>query len=242
VASEKPFPPLTFSNGSSGIILRDLRRHRFAGGQDNVPALEAALDAAAVAAGSIVLWIHEPQAVLLSPETGIRQRLERNYAGTRLLDVQTRPGPDRVVEKLDGLSAVEHVPRFGDLRSDLDRLVSQWTANASRLELVRERVDSPSTPAGPRASRHLERLWARDETLRLAAAREVPNATALATQHQLVTPLTGAVVLERAEQYARHGLTPADPTTVPAVPEPNTAALVALAAGLWVWRRFARKQ
>jgi hypothetical protein len=51
----------------------------------------------------------------------------------------------------------------------------------------------------------------------------------LAAANQLVTPLTGAVVLETKEQYDRHGLKPADAMTVPAVPEPTALSLVGVA-------------
>jgi hypothetical protein len=57
------------------------------------------------------------------------------------------------------------------------------------------------------------------------------RARALAARHQLVTEVTGAVVLERQEQYAAAGLTPVESGSVPTVPEPETWALLAVAAG-----------
>jgi hypothetical protein len=48
-----------------------------------------------------------------------------------------------------------------------------------------------------------------------------------------VTAGTGAVVLENAEQYARHGLDPdANAKSVPTIPEPEEYALMALACAL----------
>ena len=47
-------------------------------------------------------------------------------------------------------------------------------------------------------------------------------------------------VLETAEQYTRHGLTPVDPTStpdVPVVPEPSIWWLGALAGLIGMWRR-----
>jgi hypothetical protein len=63
----------------------------------------------------------------------------------------------------------------------------------------------------------------------------------LAAAYQLVTPLSGAVVLETAQQYAQHDLTPADPTTVPAIPEPGIRALLLLGLATLLLRRNGRR-
>lgn len=207
-------------------IQRRLGRAKFEGGQDNLPALAAAWDLAAAVEGGVVLWVHGPTPALLSAESGLLQRLERNTSRTRLYELQTEAGPDRILEKLDGRSALFAVPRLQSLREDLTRLVGQWNGTVPGFELQRQL--STNSPSGVRGSRHIERLWARDETLRLTRARQGEDATQLAVKNQLVTPVSGAVVLERKEQYERHGLTPAAAATVPAVPEPTTLSLVAI--------------
>jgi len=218
-----------------------LDRTQFAGGQDNLPALEAAWDLAAAGDGGVVVWVHQPQSVLLSSENGLRQRMERTATPVRLFEIQTRNGPDRILEKLDGLDAVEHVPRPGSLRSDLDQLIARWTGKVQDFQFVREQMAaSTETTNGTHVDKQIERLWARDEALRLAARRQRDAAVKLAAGNQLVTPLTGAVVLETQQQYAQHGLKPADPATVPSVPEPQTWALLGvgiLALGLRRYRR-----
>jgi len=88
---------------------------------------------------------------------------------------------------------------------------------------------------------HLARFWARDEVLRLAAARKFNEATQLAARYQLVTAFTGAVVLETKAQYERAGLKPADAATVPVVPEPQTWMLMLLACAVFV-PRFVRRR
>jgi hypothetical protein len=222
-------------------IQQSIGRTHFAGGQDNLPALEAAWDLAAATANSAVVWIHQPQPVLLSSESGLRQRLERAATPVRLFEIQTRNGPDRIVEKLDGLSAVEHVQRLSSLRSDIDQLLARWTGKTPVFAFVREQVAASTEAAdGIRVGKHIERLWARDEALRLAAQRQRDAAVKLAAESQLVTPLTGAVVLETKEQYDRHNLKPADPTTVPAVPEPQTWALLGMGILALMLRRFKR--
>jgi hypothetical protein len=53
----------------------------------------------------------------------------------------------------------------------------------------------------------------------------------LASQWQLVTPVTGAVVLETKEQFDQHGLAAIDQATAPGVvPEPETWALLLVGA------------
>jgi hypothetical protein len=233
--------PQTATPTASKEIQQSIRRFHFAGGQDNLPALEAAWDLAAAADHGVVIWIHQPQPVLLSSESGLRQRLERAAAPVRLFEIQTRNGPDRIVEKLDGLSAVEHVQRLGSVRSDVDRLLACWMGKTPAFTLVREQVAASTEAAdGTRVGRQIERLWARDEALRLAAQRQRDAAVKLAAENQLVTPLTGAVVLETKEQYDRHNLKPADPTTVPAVPEPQTWVLLGIGILALTLRRFKR--
>jgi hypothetical protein len=62
-------------------------------------------------------------------------------------------------------------------------------------------------------------------------------ALTLATTLNLVTPISGAVVLETKQQYDDAGLTP-KPTglpTVPTVPEPHEWALLLLATAMFGW-------
>jgi hypothetical protein len=216
----------TFQPERVDAIQRRLSRAKFQGGQDNLPALMAAWDWASAVEGGAVLWVHGPTPVLLSAESGLLQRLERNTTGTRLFEAQTAAGPDRILEKLDGRSALLTVPRVKSLREDLARLIAQWSGNAQQFEFKREKT--PNRPNGVPSSRHIERLWARDESQRLAHKRKIDEAMKLAVKNQLVTPVSGAVVLERKEQYDRHRLTPAGPETVPAVPEPTALSLVGL--------------
>ncbi len=200
------------------------------GGHDNVPALLRAWDLAVESPRGLIVWVHGPQPVLLDTAEELRQRFERHAGYPQLCEIQTQAGPNRIAEKLDGLQSVRSVPRLGKLSDDLARLFTSWRGNSFRL--VRERFgrDLPTASmTGKETASHLARLWARDEVQRMAAARRFSEATQIAARYQLVTALSGAVVLETNAQFERAGLKPADPATVPVVPEPATWMLLSLA-------------
>ena len=215
--------------------IRQLRQIDLIGGQDNVPALVRAWDLAAEHPGSAIVWIHGPQPVEMESVEALRQDWERRPNGPVLYEIQTGTGPNRVIEKLDGVRAVHSVARFGSLGQDISRLIDLLEGRRNPLEYRRELLTAAPLPAGDTAratSMHLARLWAADEVSRLRKAKQLEPAMELAALYQLVTPVTGAVVLETAAQYRQTGLQPVDATTVPSIPEPQTWIL--LAAGLAV--------
>ena len=214
------------------------------GGQDNVPALLRGWDLAAESKDGVVLWIHGPQPIILESTDALRQRFERQPGSPRLYEIQTRPGPNRVVEKLDGLLEVISLPRFGKLEDDLNRIFSKWRGGAHVFSFSRELVEKSSLKDLPRikeASQHVTRLWAFENVLKLAGSRQIGKAMTLAENTHLVTPVSGAVVLETKSQFDQAGLTPADAEKVPVIPEPGTWALLLLGAMVlcarFYWKR-----
>jgi hypothetical protein len=209
---------------------------RAAGGRDNLPALTRAWELAAEKPDAAIVWVHATQPVLLSSAEALTQAFGRRPRGPRLFSVQTKPGPNRVLEQLDGVPAVQSVARRDGVAEDLRHLFQGWSADQATLRLELEHVgEQPAAEPGLReVSPHLARLWAATEARRLHAAKNTDAAVRLAAAYQLVTPASGAVVLETQEQYDRHGLHPADPTTVPAIPEPRTSSLLVFAAAVWL--------
>lgn len=212
----------------------------FAGGHDPVPALEAAWDWAAQVPGSTVLWVHGPQPVLLGGAYGITQRLERTWGtGTQLLDFQAGLGPNRIARETAGIAGYSNVPRLGSVTEDLVRLLQQWNGAAPNLVWQTERTETDPGSVVT-ASRHLVRLWALERIQQLRHERLISDAVDLAARWQLVTPVSGAVVLESKAQFTQAGLTPVDPLTTPSiVPEPETWALLIFGAAA-VWFRSRR--
>jgi hypothetical protein len=207
------------------VPLAQLRQTKFRGGHDNLPALLRACDLTTEKPGSVILWIHAPQPVLLSSGERLVQFFERISPAQRpvFLDLPVVPGPNLVTEKL---VTVRTLPQAGSLR---ERILS---LAGPAFTVKRER------PADGVPRTHYARLWAKEETDRLIAGRQPDEARQLATSYQLVTPVTGAVVLETAEQYKRHDLQPANPASVPdvgIVPEPASWLLLGLGLVVLGW-------
>jgi len=205
----------------------------FVGGQDPIPALEEAWTWVTGSQDGRVLWIHGPVPVLLGDTASWLQSMDR--LGDRrasLIDFGLRPGPNLVTKGLGSRPALQVWPRIGGLEADLARCLDRMGGVQGGREWRRERVGTaPDVEA--RGSRHLVRLWARDHILDLAGQRRVADAVEWAGRWQLVTPVSGAVVLETRAQYAAAGLKPVDPLTTPqVVPEPQTWMLMALGLGL----------
>ena len=238
------------ARGDAGLYQRAaavLRGRRGVGGQDNVPALARAWDLAGELPGSAVVWVHAGQPQLFDNAELLQQRLDWRGDGPSALapvlyEMQAKPGPDRVLEKFSGSPALRTVPRYGGVGEDLGRLLGNWRADSGSLGWVRDRVAPaafPEAARGKHSSRHLARLWGFDEVQRLLRARQREQAVQVAGTYQLVTPVSGAVVLENKQQFDQAGLRAVDPQTVPTVPEPGALALLSLVAvALLGWRRW----
>jgi len=215
----------------------------FEGGADNAPALLQAWNFAAETAGNnAIVWIHNPQRVLLSPVDELRKRWESPY-GPTLYSVQISNGADEIEKQLDGMDEVKTVARTGFLGNDLENLFAQLSGRVKTLQFVRssKKLDKHKQMSGVETSDQLARLWANDEVARILAPRDeslTAEARSLAIQYQLVTPVTGAVVLETAEQYRAAGLQPVNAGTVPTIPEPGMVALLIVAGAFLIWLTY----
>lgn len=220
---------------------------RYRGGRDNVPALAEAWDRAAQGSKGMVVWVHAGVPVVMENPDQLRQRWDRRPDGPALYDVQVSPGPNRVLSRLDRVPNVKAVPRLGTLNEDLTGFFSLLRPGATILEARRERLapdQAPDTKGMKKTSDHLVRLWAGGEISGLVAKGKpdaIEEAVRLASTYHLVTPVSGAVVLETAKDFEREGLTPADTAqaadkmTVPTVPEPETWMLMGILAAAFLW-------
>ena len=203
-------------------IARALEMYDFEGGVDPVPALAAAWDACANRPNSLVLFVHAAQPGGVSSPDALMQRMERRSDGPRVLTVRAVSGPNSLLRDLGGKSALSRWSRTGSLSLDLQRLFDRWTGGVEltldrRATTEAELLQLGETVSG---SRHVARLWALG-TARDLSSMDSELSTELALHYKLVTPQTGAVVLETDEQYEQAGLEPGDKSRVPSVPEPE---------------------
>lgn len=216
------------------------------GGQDASAALARAWSMVAPEGRTVVVWIHGTHP--LEP-VKVGKDATWWYAPLRpdeVLDVMVGQGPNRMAVELAEYVPFRTVPRLGTLEQDLKALFTRWGGEVT--EFHRDRlpmVELNPRPEAWKTSSHLARLWARDEVSRLLSAKEAQfekraEASELAARYQLVTEVSGAVVLERQSQYDAAGLKPVDPGSVPSVPEPATWMLMGVACLLLIAFRLRR--
>ncbi len=225
-------------------ILELIHSASFIGGQDNTMALVEALKRLESEPNAVLLWIHGPQPVRFLETAG---RLEQaTIRLSRLPQVWlygTEPGPNELLPDSPWAWSARSLPQTGAVDTDLGSFFEQVFGTRQTFSV--RRTAKPGTGGRVSGSEHIAKLWANDRVLSLMRENPVGNratATALATRYQLVTPVSGAVVLETQEQYDQSRLTPADQATVPTIPEPEEWILILLAfvfALIWLVRRRA---
>lgn len=203
---------------------------KIAGGCDNSDALRQSWNIPDIDNIGAIIWIHGAQDWSLNSGEKLRQVLERQHH-IELIDFQTENGPHRLVEKLGDLSTFRAAPRFASVETDLKDLFRSLSPDTQRWEADRMASETPD-PSALKVSDHLIRLYAWDQ-IRADLSDGKPGnkkALQLALKHHLVTPVSGAVVLETQQQFDEANLKPVESNMVPSVPEPGSLILLVLAA------------
>lgn len=243
VAGEEPVfvAPHPWSSAQAGRIRAALSAIRFRGGQDDRPALARALQTMPDARATL-LWIHGAQPVrFTTPEPALEQAIERLPALPRLVRYQATPGRALTLGGSRWFDTALLPSPSGDVAGDLRAILAEAAGSAPRWRVTR-------TPAAQAAtgSAQIVRLWGGQVLAEAGASRKKQREEAIALAHRLnlITPVSGAVVLETDRDYGSNGLPVPDADAVPTVPEPEVWALLALIAlaGGWLLRRQRRSE
>jgi hypothetical protein len=236
--------PAPWSADQHAQISALLRQASFFGGQDNAPALAAALLMLETKPNAALVWIHGPQPVnFRDGATRLEQATSRLKRLPQLLLYSVEPGPNELLPDAPWAWGARSVPQTGTIDTDLSDVFTRLS-NRTNTAVI-ERMQDLSVDGLTPGSDHIARLWANHRTLELLRSSPSANraaAAALATRYQLVTPVTGAVVLETKQQYDESRLTPASPATVPTVPEPHEWMLILIVCAFLTWLVFRNRQ
>jgi hypothetical protein len=179
-----------------------LNTQSFVGGKDNEPTLRGALETAAETPESAVIWLHGPQPIA---QTAASTDLLDLVHAVTLYDVQLIPGASNIVKRVQqsdamNLLTVETVDRkrIGDDISNA--FENQGDELLMRRTLVAQAPDLPIVTDKDIAAQSSS-LWATEQVSKLLARGEREQAHQLASKYRLVTPVTGAVVLESEQDY-----------------------------------------
>ncbi|MET0630142.1 MAG: VIT domain-containing protein [Xanthobacteraceae bacterium] len=231
--------PAPWSYAQKRNVAKLIRATRFVGGQDNAPALAEALVMLESEPQATLIWIHGPQPVSFGDGAA---RLEQAAARlSRLPDVvlySVEPGPNEVLPDAPWAWAARSLPQTGALDADLAGFFARMAGQTHTFAV--RRAEGHASEGQAKGSDHIARLWASTRVLELMRADPTGNraaAVALASRYHLVTPVSGAVVLETQQQYDESRLTPVSQAqaTVPTVPEPHEWALLLVACAMLGW-------
>jgi hypothetical protein len=172
------------------------------------------------------LWIHGPQPLALT--TAQTKALDLVHKVV-LADLQVEPGQNIQLLRLQkedvsnlltfenvdfensGTNAKSNTAKAKSIVGQVKELASKWAKGTKRLALVKSySLNRPKANivTDANASAQVTCLWARDEAARLMSISEGHQAKLIGTKYRIVTPLTGAVILQSVEEYKRAGLDP----------------------------------
>ena len=235
-------PLAPWSEAQKAAAIKLIRSTTFAGGQDNAPALADALLALETEPQATLLWIHGPQPINFAGSTArLEQATTRLTRLPKVVLYSVEPGPNEVLPDAPWAWGARALPQTGAPDVDLANFFVRSTGD-SQTQAIR-RQQQPATDGVAAGSDHIARLWANERVLELMRSRgDRAEAVALATRYRLVTPVSGAVVLETQQQYDAARLTPVDQTTVPTLPEPHEWALIIIACAALTWLMWRYRQ
>ncbi|WP_395750035.1 VIT domain-containing protein [Prosthecobacter sp.] len=222
-----------------------LQNSAFAGGRDAVPPFKAALKRLReTTAPATLIWLHGPQAAKISGAESIKQLFERGAARPVIHALELEHGRNTFLEEMYDSAPIVSGLRWqegGGANALFETLMQIHHGPATVAKTTR----AATPPAdGREVWDQLARHVVFREVMAVFQGRDhVPETQAKrAAQHQLVTPYSGAVVLDNQAQYDRAGLKPVDSGSAPQIPtlgtpEPSRMLLIMLGMSALCLRR-----
>ncbi len=187
--------------------LKKLEQIDFSGGHDNLQSLIAASEKASETQNSAVLWLHGPQ-------PGFNQEMyimPPFSAVPSFYDLDVEPGSTNLADLLKNhreIGPFTQVTRTASVGRDLQRLLKKWQPKSKEftIDISTSNTMQNYRFASSREARELATLWASRRCRKLLANRNLTEASKLAIQYKIVTPVTGAVVLESRAYFNKEEL------------------------------------
>jgi hypothetical protein len=180
--------------------IKRLQDNTFGGGQDNLFALVKAAERAGESHGGAVLWIHGPQ-----PGYNNEMYLMAPYAATpRFFEIALDDCLTDVNEFFKNHKEVgpfTAIARTGPLGEDLASFLSKWEPGAREtyMDLGSEAIVSAGNVGDHEACREVAILSAARTVQEMLSSGKTASAAQIGVQYHIVTPVSGAVVLERKQ-------------------------------------------
>ncbi|CAN5198767.1 hypothetical protein BH10CYA1_BH10CYA1_48910 [soil metagenome] len=188
----------------------------YTGGVDDTKSLIAAQKHIGRNLHAAIVWIHGPQPIIFAQDQSpLRQLMVSGEHRLKIYDFQLDAAQGNQVRNyLAGLDRsaspdFRTIEQGGSVQEDLTSFFKSSGANSSEYTLVREKIANKHSAATsydfPVASR-LSTVWAANEARRCADLGQMDTAVLLGTVYRVVTPATGAVVMEMQSDYEYQNL------------------------------------
>ncbi len=214
-------------------IAEKVRKLNFQGGVDGVSGLTKALSVLQSEERATIVWFHGPQPVLLQSPELISQYLRRRKGEIELVDVPLEQGPNRVLDRLSMRKDFMIYTQPSFLSKKSNTVVTSRRGGFWSRTFTKENSQDKQKE-GVKTSPHMARIYAFQRVKKMwreGGQKNREDAIQIARNYNLVTPVTGAVVLESEEQYEEADLEHSDLAKVPSVPEPELWMLLIAVAG-----------
>jgi hypothetical protein len=198
--------------------LQQLKPEEFNGGEDNLGALLSAAALAGETQKGAVLWIHGPQ-IALNQELYI---MEPSAFRPAFFEMALDNGFTNSTEFLKNYQEIptpmSGIPHNTSVKEDLTAFLQAWNPGSFTYRVAykdRSPWARPIKTGSPDAIREvvdaqrvaeISALRNKEKVCRLIAENRESAAVELASTHHIVTPVSGAVVLEQTSDYNRFDL------------------------------------